>query len=40
MQIQGDKFVRIDPVDPGTFDCGDNKPPLIFTIDAAKEYKG
>lgn len=40
MQIQGDKFVRIDPEEPGTFDCGNNKPPLVFTIDAAKEYKG
>jgi hypothetical protein len=40
MQIQGDKFVRIDPVDPGTFDCDNNKPPLVFKIDPAKEYKG
>jgi len=40
MQIQGNKFVRIDPVEPGTFDCDNNKPPLIFTIDPAKEYKG
>jgi hypothetical protein len=40
MQVQGDKFVRIDPVQPGTFDCDNNKPPLVFTIDPAKEYHG
>jgi hypothetical protein len=40
MQVQNGKFVRIDPVKPGTFDCDNNKPPLVFTIDAAKEYHG
>ena len=40
MQVQGDKFVRIDPEEPGTFDCDNNKPPLSLTIDAAKEYRG
>jgi hypothetical protein len=39
MQIQGNEFVRVHPTEPGTFDCG-NKPQLVFTIDAAKEYKG
>ena len=28
MQVQNGKFVRIDPVEPGTFDCDNNKPPL------------
>ena len=40
MQVQNGKFVRVDPVKPGTFDCDNNKPPLEFTIDAAKEYHG
>jgi hypothetical protein len=40
MQVQGDKFVRVDPVQPGTFDCDHNKPPLTLTIDPAKEYHG
>jgi hypothetical protein len=41
MQIQGSKFVRVDPVEAGKFDCGDPpKPPLVFTIDAAAEFKG
>jgi hypothetical protein len=40
MQVQGDKFVRVDPVEPGTFDCDNNKPPLELTIDPVKEYKG
>jgi hypothetical protein len=41
MQIQGSKFVRVDPPDAGKFDCGDPpKPPLVFTIDPVKEYKG
>jgi hypothetical protein len=40
MQIQGDKFVRVQPTEPGTFDCDGDKPPLVFTIDPAKEYKG
>jgi hypothetical protein len=40
MQVQGGKFVRIDPVKPGTFDCDNNKPALTLSIDAAKEFKG
>ncbi len=40
MQVQGDKFVRVDPVEPGTFDCDGDKPPLVFTIDPVAEYKG
>jgi hypothetical protein len=40
MQVVNGKFKRIDPVKPGTFDCDNNKPPLSFSIDAAKEYKG
>jgi hypothetical protein len=40
MQVKGSKFVRIDPAKPGTFDCDNNKPPLVFSIDPAAEYKG
>ncbi|HEY5171448.1 MAG TPA: ABC transporter substrate-binding protein [Acidimicrobiia bacterium] len=45
MQVQNGKFVRIDPVQPGTFDCENNeagiaKPALTLTIDPAKEYHG
>jgi len=40
MQVQHGKFVRVDPVEPGTFDCDAHKPPLLFSIDAAKEYHG
>jgi hypothetical protein len=40
MQVQGDKFVRVDPVEPGTFDCDGDKPPMVFTIDPVAEYKG
>ena len=35
MQVQNGKFVRVDPVKPGTFDCDDNKPALTLTIDPA-----
>src|SRR5207253_1979789 len=37
MQVQGGKFVRIDPKEPGQFDCDNNKPPLVFTIDPKAE---
>jgi hypothetical protein len=40
MQIQGDKFVRVSPLEPGTFDCGNNKAPLELTIDPLAEFKG
>jgi hypothetical protein len=40
MQVQNGKFVRVDPVKPGTFDCDNNKPALTLTIDPAKEYHG
>jgi hypothetical protein len=40
MQVKGGKFVRIDPVRPGTFDCDNNKPPLVLTIDPLAEYHG
>jgi ABC-type branched-subunit amino acid transport system substrate-binding protein len=39
MQVQHGKFVRIDPVEPGTFDCLDT-PVQTITIDPAKEYHG
>jgi hypothetical protein len=40
MQVQGGKFVRIDPAQPGTFDCDNNKAPLTLTIDPLAEYHG
>ncbi|MDP9334722.1 MAG: ABC transporter substrate-binding protein [Actinomycetota bacterium] len=40
VQVVGGKFKRIDPIEPGTFDCDNNKPPLTFSIDPVKEYKG
>jgi hypothetical protein len=40
MQVQNGKFVRIDPVQPGTFDCDNNKPPIVQTIDPQREYHG
>jgi hypothetical protein len=40
MQVVNGKFVRIDPVQPGTFDCDANKPALTLSIDPAKEYHG
>jgi hypothetical protein len=40
MQVQNHKFVRIDPAQPGTFDCDNNKPAMTITIDPAAEYHG
>jgi hypothetical protein len=45
MQVQNGKFVRIDPAEPGTFDCdkdaaGKPKPALVLNIDPAAEYHG
>jgi hypothetical protein len=40
MQVVNGKFTRIDPAKPGTFDCDNNKPPLVFSLDAAKAYHG
>jgi hypothetical protein len=45
MQVTNGKFVRIDPIQPGTFDCdkdaaGVAKPALALSIDPAKEYHG
>jgi hypothetical protein len=40
MQVVNGKFKRIDPVEPGTFDCDNNKPALQFRIDPAAEYHG
>jgi hypothetical protein len=40
MQVVNGKFKRIDPVEPGTFDCDNNKPALQFKIDPAAEYHG
>jgi hypothetical protein len=40
VQVKNGKFVRIDPTQPGTFDCDNNKPALTLSIDPAKEYHG
>jgi hypothetical protein len=40
MQVVNGKFKRIDPVEPGKFDCDNNKPALQFKIDPAAEYHG
>ncbi len=40
MQVQGSEFVRIDPPEKGKFDCDGDKPPVVFKIDPAAEYKG
>ncbi|HEV7524579.1 MAG TPA: ABC transporter substrate-binding protein [Acidimicrobiia bacterium] len=40
MQVKNGKFVRVDPVQPGTFDCDANKPAMTLTIDPATEYHG
>jgi hypothetical protein len=40
MHVENGKFVRIDPVQPGTFDCDTNKPALTISIDPAAEYHG
>jgi hypothetical protein len=40
VQVRGGRFVRVDPPQPGTFDCDDNKPLPTHTIDPYKEYKG
>jgi len=40
MQVVNGQFKRIDPIQPGTFDCDNNKPAMAITIDPAKEYHG
>ena len=40
MQVQGGKFVRIDPAEKGKFDCDNDKPALQLTLDPAAEYHG
>jgi hypothetical protein len=45
MQVENGKFVRVDPIQPGTFECekdgaGVPKPALTITVDPAKEYHG
>lgn len=39
VQVQNGKFVRVDPVQPGTFDCNNNATVEI-TIDPLAEYHG
>ena len=38
MQVQGGKFKRIDPVEPGKFDCTGNV--ITVTLDPVKAYSG
>jgi hypothetical protein len=38
MQVQNGKFVRVDPVEPGKFDC--TGTVLDITLDPVKAYKG
>jgi hypothetical protein len=38
MQVQNGKFVRIDPTEPGKFDCSGKVETI--TMDASKEFKG
>jgi hypothetical protein len=40
VQVQHGRFVRIDPPEPNTFDCDNDKPLPAITIDPFKEYKG
>jgi hypothetical protein len=40
LQVQHGKFVRIDPVEAGTFDCIPESEVQTITIDPAKEYHG
>jgi hypothetical protein len=40
MQVKDGKFVRVDPAEPGKFDCDNDKKALEFSIDAAAEYHG
>ena len=38
MQVQNGKFVRVDPLEPGTFDCRGKQ--LELTLDPFKEFNG
>jgi hypothetical protein len=38
MQVQNGKFVRVDPVEPGKFDC--TGTVVDITLDPVKAYKG
>lgn len=38
LQVKGGKFVRIDPTEPGTFDCSGKV--VSITMDPQKEFKG
>jgi hypothetical protein len=38
MQVKGGKFVRVDPVEPGKFDC--SSEPIEISLDPVKAYKG
>jgi hypothetical protein len=40
MQVKDGKFVRVDPIKPGTFDCDDNKPAMKLAVKPAVEYHG
>ena len=38
MQVQNGKFVRVDPVEPGKFDCSSESTTI--SLDPVKYYKG
>jgi hypothetical protein len=38
MQVQNGKWVRVDPTEPGKFDC--TSAPTEFSLDPVKAYKG
>jgi hypothetical protein len=38
MQVKNGKFVRVDPVEPGKFDC--SSAPITISLDPVKAYKG
>ena len=39
MQVKNGKFVRVDPVEPGKFDCDTAAASSTITIDPVKAYK-
>jgi hypothetical protein len=40
MQVVNNQFKRVDPAQPGTFDCDNNKAALTLRIDPVAEYHG
>jgi hypothetical protein len=40
MQVKDGKFVRVNPVAPGTFDCDNGKEAMTITVTPSVEYHG